>query len=205
MYESLIKEVKSRVDIIDVAKKYGIQVNRANKALCCFHDEKTPSLSFHQGKQIFKCFSCGKGGDVISLVSELLNINALEAAKSINNTLGLGLDAERPSSYLEINKYKQKRKTEEMFKNWENKTFQLLCDYLHLLWRWEEENAPTNPNEDINDLFVEVMHNRDYVEYLIDEIFINGSNEDKIWFWKHEKKVVRRIEARVRAFRTIRK
>ena len=202
---NLIREVKERADIVKVAEYYGIKLNRAYKCVCPFHKEKTASFSISPQKQIWKCFGCGKGGDVISLVSELLNINALEAAKSINNTLGLGLDAERPSSYLEINKYKQKRKTEEMFKNWENKTFQLLCDYLHLLWRWEEENAPTNPNEDINDLFVEAMHNRDYVEYLIDEIFINGSNEDKIWFWKHEKKVVRRIEARVRAFRTIRK
>lgn len=202
---NLIREVKERADIVKVAEYYGIKLNRAYKCVCPFHKEKTASFSISPQKQIWKCFGCGKGGDVISLVSELLNINALEAAKSINNTLGLGLDAERPSSYLEINKYKQKRKTEEMFKNWENKTFQLLCDYLHLLWRWEEENAPTNPNEDINDLFVEAMHNRDYVEYLIDEIFINGSNEDKIWFWKHEKKVVRRIEARVRAFRSIRK
>lgn len=111
----------------------------------------------------------------------------------------------KPSSYLEINKYKQRKKTEEMFKKWENKTFQLLCDYLHLLWRWEEENVPISPNENISDLFVEAMHNRDYIQYLLDDIFINGSNEDKIWFWKHEKKVVKRIETRIRAFRTIRK
>ena len=68
---NLIKEVKERVDIVDVARAYGINVNRNNKALCCFHNEKTPSLSFHKEKQIFKCFGCGKGGDVISLVSEL--------------------------------------------------------------------------------------------------------------------------------------
>lgn len=202
---SLIREVKERVDIVKVAEYYGLKLNRAYKCVCPFHKEKTASLSISPSKQIWKCFGCGKGGDVISLVSELLNINALEAAKSINRTLGLGLDAEKPSSYLEINKYKQRRKTEEMFKKWENKTFQLLCDYLHLLWRWEEENVPISPNEDISDLFVEAMHNRDYIQYLLDDFFINGSNEDKIWFWKHEKKVVKRIETRIRAFRTIRK
>ncbi len=202
---SLIREVKERVDIVKVAEYYGLKLNRAYKCVCPFHKEKTASLSISPSKQIWKCFGCGKGGDVISLVSELLNINALEAAKSINRTLGLGLDAEKPSSYLEINKYKQRKKTEEMFKKWENKTFQLLCDYLHLLWRWEEENVPISPNENISDLFVEAMHNRDYIQYLLDDIFINGSNEDKIWFWKHEKKVVKRIETRIRAFRTIRK
>ncbi|MEI3355708.1 MAG: CHC2 zinc finger domain-containing protein [Clostridia bacterium] len=201
---SLIREVKERADIVKVAELYGMKLNRAYKCVCPFHKEKTASLSISPQKQIWKCFGCGKGGDVISLVSELLNINALEAAKSINNTLGLGLNPNHKNTYFEINKYKEKRKTEEMFKQWENKTFQLLCDYLHLLWKWEEEKAPKNIEEDPNELFVEAMHNKDYVEYLIDEIFINGTNKDKIWFWKHEKKVVRRIESRVRTYRTIR-
>ncbi len=200
---SLIREVKERANIVKVAELYGLKLNRAYKCVCPFHKEKTASLSISPQKQIWKCFGCGKGGDSISLVSELLNINALEAAKSINYTLGLGLDPNQKSNYFEINKYKNKQKTEEIFKQWENKTFQLLCDYLHLLWKWEKEKAPKNMEEDPDDLFVEAMHNKDYIDYLIDSIFINGTNEDKIWFWKHEKKVVRRIETRVRTFRAI--
>lgn len=200
---SLIREVKERANIVKVAELYGLKLNRAYKCVCPFHKEKTASFSISPQKQIWKCFGCGKGGDVISLVSELLNINALEAAKSINYTLGLGLDPNQKSSYFQINKYKNRQKTEEIFKQWENKTFQLLCDYLHLLWKWEKEKAPKNMEEDPDDLFVEAMHNKDYIDYLIDSIFINGTNEDKIWFWKHEKKVVRRIETRVRTFRAI--
>lgn len=201
---SLIREVKERADIVKVAELYGMKLNRAYKCVCPFHKEKTASLSISPQKQIWKCFGCGKGGDVISLVSELLNINALEAAKSINYTLGLGLDPNQKSSYFQINKYKNKQKTEEMFKKWELDTFILLTDYLHLLWRWEEEEAPKNIEEDPNELYVEAMHNRDYIEYVIDTIFIEGTNEDKIWFWKHEKKVVKRIESRIRTYRTIR-
>lgn len=201
---SLIREVKERANIVKVAELYGMKLNRAYKCVCPFHKEKTASLSISPQKQIWKCFGCGKGGDVISLVSELLNINALEAAKSINYTLGLGLDPNQKSSYFQINKYKNKQKTEEMFKKWELDTFILLTDYLHLLWRWEEEEAPKTIEEDPNELYVEAMHNRDYIEYVIDTIFIEGTNEDKIWFWKHEKKVVKRIESRVRTYRTIR-
>ncbi|MFR8144777.1 MAG: CHC2 zinc finger domain-containing protein [Clostridia bacterium] len=201
---SIIREVKERANIVKVAEFYGMKLNRAYKCVCPFHKEKTASLSISPQKQIWKCFGCGKGGDVISLVSELLNINALEAAKSINYTLGLGLDPNQKSDYFQINKYKNKQKTEEMFKKWELNTFILLTDYLHLLWKWEEENAPKNMDENPNELYVEAMHNRDYIEYLIDTIFIDGTNEDKIWFWKHEKKVVRRIESRVRTYRTIR-
>mgnify|MGYP002647928151 FL=1 len=201
---SLIREVKERADIVKVAELYGMKLNRAYKCVCPFHKEKTASLSISPQKQIWKCFGCGKGGDVISLVSELLNINALEAAKSINYTLGLGLDPNQKSSYFQINKYKNRQKTEEMFKKWELDTFILLTDYLHLLWRWEEEYVPKNMEEDPNELFVEAMHNKDYIEYVIDTIFIEGTNEDKIWFWKHEKKVVKRIESRIRTYRTIR-
>lgn len=201
---SLIREVKERANIVKVAELYGLKLNRAYKCVCPFHKEKTASLSISPQKQIWKCFGCGKGGDVISLVSELLNINALEAAKSINYTLGLGLDPNQKSSYFQINKYKNRQKTEEMFKKWELDTFILLTDYLHLLWRWEEEYVPKNMEEDPNELFVEAMHNKDYIEYVIDTIFIEGTNEDKIWFWKHEKKVVKRIESRIRTYRTIR-
>lgn len=196
---SLIREVKERVDIVKVAEYYGLKLNRAYKCVCPFHKEKTASLSISPSKQIWKCFGCGKGGDAISLVSELLNINALDAAKSINRTLGLGLDPNQKETHLEINKYKERRKTEEMFKQWENKTFQLLCDYLHLLRDWKELQDMEN------ELYIEACHQLDYIEYLIDEIFIYGKNEDKIWFWKYEKKVVRRIESRVRTFRTINK
>ncbi len=191
---NFIREVKQRADIVRVAEYYGMKLNRAYKCICPFHKEKTASLSISPQKQIWKCFGCGKGGDVISLVSDLLNINALEAAKSINNTLGLGLNAEKPSSYLEINKYKQKRKTEEMFKKWTLQTFILLTDYLHILWNWEKI-----ANFD-DERFVEALQQKEKTQYFID-IFIEGTIEDKIWFWKCEKKVVKRIESRIRTFR----
>ena len=193
---NLIREVKERADIVKVAEYYGMKLNRAYKCICPFHKEKTASLSISPQKQIWKCFGCGKGGDVISLVSELLNINALEAAKSINNTLGLGLDPNQKASYFEINKYKEKRKTEEMFKKWELQTFILLTDYLHYLWKWEEIA------DFENDLFVEALQEKEKVQYFID-IFIEGTTEDKIWFYKHEKKVVKKIESRIKFFREI--
>lgn len=200
---NLIREVKQRADIVKVAEYYGMKLDRAYKCVCPFHKEKTASFSISPSKQIWHCFGCGKGGDAISLVSELLNINNYQAAKSINDKLGLGIDTNQRTTHFEINKYKIKRDLEEKFKQWENQTFQLLCDYLHLLWRWEEEYAPKTPEEEVNELYVEAVHNKDYIDYLLDEIFINGTNEDKIWFWKYEKKVVSRIESRVRTFRSI--
>ena len=112
---------------------------------------------------------------------------------------------QKQSNYLKINKYAEKRKTEKAFKEWELKTFILITDYLHLLWKWEKEERPKHPDDEVSDLFVEALQQRDYIEYIVDTIFLEGTNEDKIWFWKYEKKVVRKIESRVRTFRSTRK
>ena len=132
-----------------------------------------------------------KDGDCISLVSELLNINNYEAAKSINETMGLGLNFKQ-TTFIEINKYKIKKDTQKTFNQWEKETFQLLCDYLHLIWKMEKEE---NPN---SNLYAEAMHDRDYIDYLIDEVFINGTLEDKIWFRKNNKKLVSRIKRKLK-------
>lgn len=181
--ENKIKMVKDRVDIIKVAQYFGLSLNKANKCNCIWHKEKTASLSFSKSKQIFHCFGCGIGGDVITLVSKLLNINAYESAKQINNIFSLCVDFEKPTSNFEMNKYKQIQQAKENFKQWENKTFQLLCDYLHSLKG------------------IEKYKEREKIEYFID-IFIYGTEEDWLWFKKTEERWCEKIEQRVRTTTT---
>ncbi|MEO4707311.1 CHC2 zinc finger domain-containing protein [Pediococcus pentosaceus] len=64
--EDVIDVVRTSVDIADVVGRY-VQLRKAGKNLfgvCPFHDEKTPSFSVSESKQIFHCFSCGRGGNV---------------------------------------------------------------------------------------------------------------------------------------------
>lgn len=132
-----------------------------------------------------------KGGDVITLVSQLLNINAYESAKKINEVFSLGVDFKYKTSNNEIEKYNCKSKLIRQFKEWENETFQLLCDYFHLLERWEKINNLEN------DLFIESLQNKDYIDYLIDEFFVFGTDEDKIWFWKNNKNLISNIKTNI--------
>lgn len=194
-----IKEVKERADIVKVAQYFNIKLNRSNKALCPFsnHKEKTPSFSISPQKQIFHCFGCGIGGDCITLVSKLVNISPYEAAKQINNILGLGINFEGKTSNYELNKYKQEQLVKEKYKKWEKETFVILTDYLHKLKEWKEIKDPENER------YIEALQQIDYIEYIINECFIEGTDEDKIWFWKHESKVVKQIEARSRTNKTI--
>ena len=115
-----IQEVKERTDILKVAQYFNLNLNRANKCVCPFHKEKTASLSFSQSKQIFKCFGCGESGDVITLVSKILNLNAYESAKQLNQIFGLRIDFGQPTSSFEVNKYKQKQQAKERFHKWHN-------------------------------------------------------------------------------------
>ncbi|WP_099189200.1 DNA primase [Tepidibacter mesophilus] len=77
----IIEEIKLRNDIVDIISSY-IQIKSAGlnyKALCPFHSEKTPSFSISTQKQMYKCFGCGEGGDVINFVMKMENIDFMEA------------------------------------------------------------------------------------------------------------------------------
>lgn len=83
MYYSndIIDEVRSRNDIVDVVSSYvKIQKKGANyMGLCPFHAEKSPSFSVSPGKQLFHCFGCGVGGDVITFIRQYENYSFNEA------------------------------------------------------------------------------------------------------------------------------
>lgn len=117
MYYSnnIIDEVRSRNDIVDVVSSYvKIQKKGANyMGLCPFHAEKSPSFSVSPGKQLFHCFGCGVGGDVITFIRQYENYSFNEAlallAKRANIELPQINDNDRAKSdekniILEINK-----------------------------------------------------------------------------------------------------
>lgn len=178
--QNKIRVVKERANIFKVAEYFNIHINRNNMALCCFHKEKSPSLSFSHSKQIFHCFGCGVGGDCITLVSKLLNINAYESAKQINNIFCLGVDFGQKTSSYELNKYKQTQEAKKRFKEWHNKTFILLCDYYRSLEG------------------IERLQQQDIVEYYIDLLTV-GTEEDWLWFKKTEERWCKEIERRFKS------
>lgn len=88
-----VQELKSSLNIIDVAQGFMRLVKKGRNyfALCPFHQEKTPSFSLNEQLQTFKCFGCGKGGDVITLVMELDGLNYAEAVQSLAEQVNLKL------------------------------------------------------------------------------------------------------------------
>jgi len=94
-----LAEIRSRANIVDIISEY-VTFKKAGKnylALCPFHSEKTPSFHVNEEKQIFYCFGCQKGGDVITFLREINNLSFVEAVSQLANRYGLSLPP--PSSY----------------------------------------------------------------------------------------------------------
>ncbi|MCY4585798.1 MAG: DNA primase [Bryobacterales bacterium] len=88
--------VKSSVDIVGVVgESVRLRKQGPNRfvGLCPFHTEKTPSFSVHQGLQIFKCFGCGKGGDVFNFLMETQGLTFYEALRSLAESHGIPMPA----------------------------------------------------------------------------------------------------------------
>lgn len=91
--EELIEEVRSRNDIVDVISGY-VQLKKKGSShfgLCPFHNEKSPSFSVSQSKQIFYCFGCGAGGNVISFIMKYENDTFTEALQRLAERAGIKL------------------------------------------------------------------------------------------------------------------
>lgn len=83
--EEKVDQVRSAVNIADFVGQY-VQLKKAGKnlfGLCPFHEERTPSFSVNEEKQIFHCFSCGRGGNVFSFIMDLENLSFPEAVAKV--------------------------------------------------------------------------------------------------------------------------
>lgn len=81
--QELIEEIRLQNDIVDIVSQY-VQLKKRGSSyfgLCPFHNEKTPSFSVSSDKQIFYCFGCGAGGNVISFIMQIENYDFVEAVK----------------------------------------------------------------------------------------------------------------------------
>ena len=91
--DEIIEEVRSRSDIVDVISSY-VNLKRKGASyfgLCPFHSEKTGSFSVSPGKQMYYCFGCGAGGNVISFIMQYENLTFPEAVQMLAKRSGISL------------------------------------------------------------------------------------------------------------------
>lgn len=90
--DDVLDQIRVRADIVDVVQSYVPELKKNGltwKACCPFHHEKTPSFTVNPDRQIFKCFGCGKGGDVFKFIMELENLDFTSAAEHLAHKYGV--------------------------------------------------------------------------------------------------------------------
>lgn len=139
--------IRNTLDIEDVAERYGMDIRRG-KACCPFHSDRTPSLSFKNGR--FRCFGCGESGDAVDLVAKLYGISLHEAAARINADYNLGIDLDKPAGLPEINAAKRRQDLKKAWKKRETEITDALWYYRDIRLKrdgWVDSTAEYLYNE----------------------------------------------------------
>lgn len=114
--QEFIEELKARSSIEDVVSSY-VGLKRRGRTfvgLCPFHSEKTPSFTVYPDNGSFYCFGCGAGGDVITFVEKIENLDYLESVRSLAQRAGITVpesDADRGLAKLRMRLYEMNRET----------------------------------------------------------------------------------------------
>lgn len=115
--DELIEEIRAGNDIVDVISGYVKLQKRGSSylGLCPFHNEKTPSFAVSGNKQLYHCFGCGAGGNVVTFLMEYENYSFVEALEALAERIGISLpkqemsaqakeESDRRARILELNK-----------------------------------------------------------------------------------------------------
>lgn len=204
---SIYSQIKEQVSTRDVAEYYGYKVGKNGMMCCPFHPDKTPSMKVDAR---YHCFGCGADGDVISFVQELFELRPYEAAVKLAEDFGIPLEAtadhKGKSPGLRHKKNLQSFRTvrspdpEAALRKWADDAVKTLTEYSWLLREWKETYAPASPDDEWHPLFCEALQNETMNEYDLD-ILMFGSRDELRDFYKYDRKVVDKVERRIREYR----
>ena len=115
--ENVIQEIREKSDIVSIISEYTTLQKRGSSytGLCPFHHEKTPSFSVSADKQLYYCFGCGAGGNVITFLMQKENMSFVETVRILAERSGVKLD-EHYLSEEEIEKNKKRQKLLEVLR-----------------------------------------------------------------------------------------
>ena len=178
MAENVFEAVKQSVSTREAAEFYGIKVSRTGMACCPFHDDKNPSMKVDQR---YHCFGCGADGDVIDFTAKLFDLSPKEAAEKLAQDFGLIYDSQAPPR----RRYVRQKTEAQQFREDRQRCYRILSDYYYLLKKWEADNSPQTPEEEPHPRFVEAIHKKTYVEYLLDLFLYESEEEQKAWIAEH--------------------
>ena len=166
---SVFEAVKAAVPMRAAAERFGLEVNYAGMVRCPFHDDHTPSMKLYDDH--FYCFGCGRHGDIVDLTAELFCIPPYDAACKLADDFGVdaGAAVVRQPAREDLKNYREDQL----------RCQRVLSEYLRLLTGWKEWYAPTDPDAEPDDRYVEACQMIDTIDYLTD-LLIVGTLEQRV-------------------------
>lgn len=128
--DEVVNEIRAQNDIVEVIGEY-VQLTRRGRnhfGLCPFHEEKTPSFSVEQEKQLFHCFGCGKGGNVFTFIEEVEHVSYVEAIQFLAKRIDYVLPT------IQTNDTRHSAETNQLFS-----AYDWLVKFYHHLLKYTEQ------------------------------------------------------------------
>ena len=122
------RECRERVSAQDAARRYGLAFDRKGWAVCPFHQDKHPSMSFRAGR--FRCWACNASGDSVDFTARLFSLEPLAAVERLNADFSLALPLHRKPTPEELQAARRRMETvkaHKEFEEWRKALCRKLC------------------------------------------------------------------------------
>lgn len=173
--------VREQVTAQDAARHYGIAIDRHGKALCPFHNDHRPSMTFKGGR--FRCWVCGASGDAVDLVRGLFGGTYMDSLKRLNRDFSLNLPLGGKSTPQQRAEAQERQRTKELhkkFEKWRENTINQLNSCIRVANTADWANL--TPQEE------EAIRQRERLEAMADTLS-HGTPEEQMQLFKCRKRV----------------
>ena len=174
----IFRETRERVSAEDAARHYGLVFDRRGWAVCPFHQDKHPSMSFRAGR--FRCWACNVSGDSIDFTGRLLGVEPLVAVERLNADFMLGLPLHRKPTQAETKAARRRLEIAEAhkaFKEWREAFISKLCAAYRVAHIALQEIDTPEDMAQLSEREITAIHLQPYFEFLTDALTVGMPKE----------------------------
>lgn len=187
----VFQEVRESVTAEDAARHYGLTFDRKGWAVCPFHQDKHPSMSFRAGR--FRCWACNESGDSIDFTGKLLGLAPLDAVSRLNDDFGLDLPLHRQATEAEkqaAQRRLQVARAHKAFEEWRS-NFIVCLNTAYRVGHLAIQRI-TSPEDSMSDQEIMAVQLMPYLEYLSDVLSF-GEPKEQAKIYKQRGEITRWI------------
>lgn len=187
----VFRECRERVSAQDAARHYGLTFDRKGWAVCPFHRDKHPSMSFRAGR--FRCWACNASGDAIDFTGRLLGLEPMAAVERLNADFALALPLHRkptPAEEQAARRRMEIARAHKQFEEWRKAFISKLCAayrVAHIVLRDMEDWDKLTEREAL------AIREQAHMEYLADTL-TSGTPEEQAAIYRERGQIAQWIE-----------